>query len=188
MNINGREIGVEHPPYVIAEMSCNHGGEIYNAFRIVEEAATTGVDAVKVQAYTPDSLCVKGSYNIPSGTWAGRNLYDLYEKTAMPMEWLYPIFKLGENLGITIFSSVYCFEGLAELERLNCPAYKIASFEANHIELLEAVRNTGKPVILSTGAIADWEVQTAVNIFDHRDLALLHCVSSYPTNDAFPNL
>ncbi len=191
MNINGRKIGYDQPPYVIAEMSCNHAGSFSNATSIIKDAACAGVDAVKVQAYDADSLTLPECGSVDGGLWGGRNLHNLYKDAAMPMAWLPDLFAYANGLGLTMFSSVYCMEGLAALEACECPAYKIASFEATHFELLEAVAKTGKPVIVSLGAVNDTEILEAVRVLSLAgcgEYALLHCVSQYPTPHDKANL
>jgi len=191
MNINGRKIGYDQPPYIIAEMSCNHAGEFSNAIAIIKAAKDAGCDAIKLQAYDADSLTLDASLSVDGGLWQGLNLYELYRKTWTPWGWLAPLFEYAKAQGITCFSSVYCMDGLRMLEELECPAYKIASFEANHLELLEAVARTQKPVIVSLGAIDDGEVLEAVRIlstYGCGEYALLHCVSQYPTPHDKANL
>lgn len=170
-------------PFIIAEMSCNHGGNIEDAFRIIKAAKDNGADAVKLQTYTPDCLTIDADIVIAEGKWKGRRLYDLYKETAMPMDWHAPLFDYAKGQGIEIFSSVFGLEGLHLLESLSCPRYKIASFELVDEELVRAVAATGKPIIASVGAASDAEAMEAYKLIHSagcRDITFLHCISEYP--------
>jgi len=183
MKINGRNIGYVDRPYVIAEMSCNHGGDISSAFALIRDAVDSGCDAIKFQCYEPRSLTIDCGLKIESGAWAGTDLHKLYEQAQTPMDWMPPLFDFAAAQGITAFASVYCLEGLAMLERCDCPAYKIASFEACHYELLEAVGKTKKPTIVSLGVSDDGEILEAIATLTTNgcpSVCLLHCTSSYP--------
>lgn len=184
--IAGREIGAACPPYLIAEMSANHNGNISNAFRIVDEAKKTGADAVKIQTYTPDTITLKSDlpdFQINDGLWAGRTLYELYEWAHTPWEWHRPLFEHARKLGITMFSSPFDNTAVDLLEDLNAPAYKIASFEAVDLALIKYAASTGKPLIISTGMADAEEIQEAIDVAREggcKELAILHCVSGYP--------
>lgn len=186
IEINDRRIGPEHPPYIIAEMSANHNGDIEAAFRIVEAAKKAGADAVKIQTYTADTITLKSDlpdFQITSGLWAGRTLYDLYEEAHTPWEWHRPLFDHARKLGITMFSSPFDTTAVDLLEDLGAPAYKIASFEAIDLPLIRYAASAGKPMIISTGMANDEEIAEAINAAREggcRDLAILHCVSGYP--------
>jgi N-acetylneuraminate synthase len=192
MNINpkieiaGRSIGVDHAPYIIAEMSANHNGSIENAFKIIEAAKQSGADAVKLQTYRPDTItlnCDSEDFRIHGGLWDGRTLYELYEEAHMPWEWHAPLFEHARKQGITIFSSPFDNTAVDLLEDLNAPAYKIASFEAVDHALIKYVASTGKPMIISTGMADAEEIQEAINAAREggcKKLAILHCVSGYP--------
>jgi N-acetylneuraminate synthase len=186
ININDRRIGVDHSPYVIAEMSANHNGDINNAYKIIDMAKASGADAVKLQTYHPDTITMDMStpeFMIKGGLWDGQSLYELYEGAFMPWEWHKPLFDYSKKIGITIFSSPFDNTAVDLLEDLNTPAYKIASFEAVDLPLIKYVAQTGKPMIISTGMADVEEIQEAIEAAREggcKDLAILHCVSGYP--------
>ncbi|MGX5659522.1 pseudaminic acid synthase [Castellaniella ginsengisoli] len=186
ININGRDVGPDYAPYVIAEMSANHNGSRETALRIIQEAKAAGADAVKIQTYRPDTITLPSSlpdFQITDGLWAGRTLYDLYEWAHTPWEWHKPLFDYARKVGITIFSSPFDNSAVDLLEDLNAPAYKIASFEAVDLSLIKYVAGTGKPMIISTGMADAQEIQEAINAARDggcEELAILHCVSGYP--------
>lgn len=178
----GKEVKNGSPiPYIVAEISCNHGGSLEKARVLIEEAKQTGVDAVKIQCYDANALTLPTKFEIAgSSLWAGKNLYELYMESSTPYEWIGPMFEHAEKIGITIFSSVYDDRGLQELTRLGCRAFKIASYEANDPTFIQKVVATGKPVVLSTGGLNDIEIDKALNILDPDNSILLHCISDYP--------
>lgn len=186
MKIDKRIIHNDFPPYIIGEISANHNGSIDNAKKIIMLAKKGGFDAVKLQTYTAETLTIasdKEDFFIKSGLWAGKSLFSLYEEAHMPWEWQPELFKYARRIGITIFSSVFDKSSIEFLESLNCPAYKIASFECIDIELIEFAAKTGKPIIISTGLASFEEIETAYKTAiaaGAREVALLHCISSYP--------
>lgn len=194
IQIAGRRIAADAPPYVIAELSANHNGRLETALRIVEEARKAGADAVKLQTYRPDTITLDATgegFVIHGGLWNGRTLYDLYQEAHMPWEWHRPLFDRAREIGITIFSSPFDSTAVDLLEDLNAPAYKIASFEAVDLPLIRYVAGTGKPMIISTGMADAEEIAEAVDTARSAgcsQLALLHCVSGYPAPAAEYNL
>lgn len=184
--INNRSIGHNFSPYVIAEMSANHNGDINNAYKIIDMAKRAGADAIKLQTYRPDTITMDmrtPEFMIEDGLWGGQSLYDLYESAYMPWDWHKPLFDYAHKAGITIFSSPFDNTAVDLLEDLNAPAYKIASFEAVDLPLIKYVAQTGKPMIISTGMADAEEIQEAIDAAKEggcKQLAILHCVSGYP--------
>jgi len=186
IKINGRNISLVDAPYVIAELSANHNGQLEKAFKIIQAAKQAGADAVKLQTYRPDTItldCDLEEFQIKGGLWDGRTLYELYEEAHMPWEWHKPLFEYAAQLDLTIFSSPFDHSAVDLLEDLNTPAYKIASFEAVDLPLIQYAASTGKPLIISTGMADQEEIAEAVQAARDggcKELALLHCVSGYP--------
>lgn len=196
INIAGRPIGPNHPPFVIAEMSGNHNQSLERALKIVEAAAKTGAHALKLQTYTADTITLNvrgGGFEIndPESLWSGKNLHDLYKKAHTPWEWHAPIMDRARELGLICFSSPFDESAVDFLEKLDVPAFKIASFENNHLPLIEKVASTGKPLIISTGMATLGELEKAVKTARDagcNQLILLKCTSSYPATPANTNI
>lgn len=196
IEIAGRLIGTDHPPFVIAEMSGNHNQSLERALAIVDAAAQAGAHAIKLQTYTADTMTLDvrgGSFEIndPDSLWVGQNLHDLYKQAYTPWEWHGPIMERAHELGLICFSSPFDETAVDFLEDLGAPAYKIASFENNHLPLIEKAASTGKPLIISTGMASLGELDTAVRTA--RDagctqLVLLKCTSTYPASPENTNI
>lgn len=192
--IGGRAIGMEQPPFVIAEMSGNHNQSLERALALVDLAASTGADAVKLQTYRPDTITLaadKPDFRIPedSPLWKNRQLFELYDEAHTPWEWHKPIFDRARDKGMLAFSSAFDESSVDFLESLDAPAYKIASFEVVHIPLIRRVARTGKPLIISTGMAVQQEISDAIaacHAEGNRQIAILKCTSAYPapTKDA----
>ena len=185
--IDGRKIGRDEPPYVIAELSANHNGSLDRALKSIEVAKRCGAHAIKVQTYTADTMtidCDLPDFIVRGGLWDGFKLYDLYKWAQTPFEWHEAIFNHARKQGITVFSTPFDEAAVDLLESLDAPAYKIASFELTDLPLIRYAAYTGKPMILSTGMASECEIEEAVSTARDggcKDLILLHCISSYPT-------
>lgn len=177
-------------PFIIAEMSANHLGSIDRARDIVMAAAAAGADAVKLQTWAPGMMCVR-DYTIKTGPWAGMKLADLYAEAETPWEWHEELFELARQHGMIGFSSVFDLGALDFLESIGCPMYKISSFEMADTPLIQAVAQTGKPMIISTGMASFDEIATAwawAGSSGCKDITLLKCTSAYPASPAASNL
>ena len=188
IRIGNCHIGRQEPPFIIAEMSGNHNQSLERALEIVEAAAKTGVHALKIQTYTPDTMTLdlderEFHINDPKSLWAGTSLYKLYGEAYTPWEWHKPIFDRARELGITAFSTPFDDTAVDFLESLNVPCYKIASFENTDIPLIRKVAATGKPLIISTGMATVAELDETVRAAREagcKELILLKCTSTYP--------
>ncbi len=196
MQIGKYAIGAAHPPFIIAEMSGNHNGDIGRARALVKAAAEAGAHALKLQTYTADTLTIDqrgGLFDIsnPDSLWAGRNLYELYREAHTPWEWHGELFAYAAELGMTAFSSPFDETAVDFLEELDVPAYKIASFESAHHPLLRKVAATGKPVIISSGMSRLDELYESVRVLREAGagpICVLKCTSTYPATAENTNL
>jgi len=185
-SIEGRSIGPDQPPYIIAELSANHNGSLEKALESIAVAHQCGVDAIKIQTYSAETMtidCNASDFVVKGGLWDGFKLYDLYKWAETPYEWHKTIFDYARKVGVTIFSTPFDETAVDLLESLNTPAYKIASFEVADLPLIRYVAKTGKPMIMSTGMATENEIQEAVSTARDggcKELLLLHCISSYP--------
>jgi len=194
IEIAGRPIGPEHEPYVVCEVSANHNGSLDRALEMLDAAAATGADAIKIQTYTADTMTIDHDgpdFQIVEGPWSGRSLYDLYKEAQTPFEWHKPLFERARRLGVTLFSTPFDESAADLLAELDAPAYKIASFEVVDLPLIAHVARKGKPMIISTGMANLGEINDAVRTARDNgcdQLVLLHCVSSYPAPDEQSNV
>jgi pseudaminic acid synthase len=182
--IAGRKIGPDQPPYLIAELSGNHGGDFDRAHRMLDAAKSAGADAVKIQTYTADTLTIDHDgpgFLLGGGLWQGRTLHDLYQEGSLPWDWHESLFRHAREIDLPLFSSPFDPSAVALLEGLGAPAYKIASFELVDLPLIRRVAAAGKPMILSTGMASLGEIGEAVEAASGVPLLLLHCTSGYPT-------
>lgn len=189
-------VGSAHKPFIIAEMSGNHNQSLDRALEIVEAAAKAGVDALKIQTYTADTMTLdveEGEFFIKdkNSLWKGKSLYKLYEEAYTPWEWHQPIFDRARELGMIPFSSPFDETAVDFLEELDVPLYKIASFENTDIPLIKKVASTGKPMIISTGMATVAELDDTVRTareYGCKDLILLKCTSTYPATPENTNI
>lgn len=184
--INGVKIGRGHKPYIIAELSANHGGSLQRAKDSILAAKESGADAVKIQTYTPDTMTIdtdNREFIIEEGLWKGYNLYRLYKEACTPYEWHSSLFEYARKTGITIFSTPFDETAVDLLEKLETPAYKIASFEITDIPLIKYVAKKQKPMFMSTGMANIQEISEALHtckMQGNKDILLFHCISNYP--------
>lgn len=196
IRIGSRQVGRQHPPFVIAEMSGNHNQSLDRALEIVEAAAKSGARGLKLQTYTPDTMTIdldEGEFHIGNAKslWAGTSLYKLYGQAYTPWEWHEPIFARARALGLTPFSTPFDDTAVDFLERLDVPCYKIASFENTDLPLIRRVAATGKPLIISTGMATAAELDESVRAAREAgctQLILLKCTSTYPATPENTNI
>lgn len=196
IKIGQTEIGRHTKPFIIAEMSGNHNQSLERALHLVELAAEAGVDALKLQTYTPDTITLDvhtGEFFIQDDVniWKGNSLYSLYKEAYTPWDWHQEIFNRAKELGLLAFSSPFDETAVDFLETLDVPAYKIASFENVDIPLIRKVAQTGKPLIISTGMATAAELDEAVRVVQaegNNQIILLKCTSTYPATPANSNL
>jgi len=195
LHIGAREVGPGHPVYIVAEMSANHLQDYSLAEQVVHAAKDAGVDAIKLQTYTADTLTLKSEqacFRVGGGTiWDGEMLHALYERAYMPWEWQPRLQKLATGLGLDFFSTAIDPTSLAFVEKMGVPVHKVTSFEIVDIGLIEAMARTGKPMIISTGMASLQEIEKAVAAaLSHgaAGVALLKCSTSYPAPPEEMNL
>ena len=195
MKIGDRYIGEDNPCFIIAELSANHNGDLNVAIETIRAAKKAGADAIKLQTYTPDTLtidCNNEYFKIDGGTlWDGKTLYELYGEAYTPWSWHKQLFEVAREEGLICFSSPFDTTAVDFLEKLNVPAYKIASFEIQDISLIAYTASKGKPIIISTGIAEEADVQLAVDTCikaGNNDIVLLKCTSSYPAPLELANL
>jgi pseudaminic acid synthase len=185
--INNKLIISETCPYLIAEISANHGGSISNAKKLIRMAKFYGASAVKLQTYTPKTITVNSNrdeFKIKNGLWRNYTLWNLYKKAQTPFEWHKELFDYAKKIKITCFSTPFDETAVDLLESLNCPFYKVASFEINHIPLIKRIAKTKKSIIISTGMANLKEIDLAYKTAKRsgaEDIILLYCVSNYPS-------
>jgi len=186
-------VGLNHSPFIIAEMSGNHNQSLERALEIVDAAALAGAHAIKLQTYTADTITMKGAYTIhdENSLWNGKELHELYQQTYTPWEWHQPIFERAKEKGLIAFSSPFDETAVDFLETLDVPAYKIASFENTHLPLIRKVAQTGKPIIISTGVSSISDIDETVRLLRKEgceNFILLKCTSTYPATPENTNI
>lgn len=184
-----KKIGQDNPCFIIAEMSANHNHDIEKAKRIINSAVECGVDAIKLQTYTPDTMTInsdKEDFKVKvNDNWSGQSLYDLYKKAYTPWEWHEELKQYAESKGLVFFSTPFDKTAVDFLEKLDVKLYKVASFETSHIPLLKKIGETKKPVIISRGLTNEEDLKLAIDTLRNSgcpQVVVLHCVSSYPAN------
>ena len=181
-------------PFLVAEISANHCGNINLAKKLIKCAKDNGADAAKLQTYTADTMTIQSNkkyFKIKNGLWKGYDLWNLYNEAHTPLEWNKKLFDYGKKLGITIFSTPYDETAVNLLEKLKCPMYKVASFEMTDLLLIKKISQTKKPIIISTGMASMEEIELAYRTaknYGAKDITLLYCVSNYPSKNIDFNL
>tara|TARA_Y100000589_G_scaffold331148_1_gene383461 strand:+ start:4010 stop:5065 length:1056 start_codon:yes stop_codon:yes gene_type:complete len=192
--IKDREISKNFPPYIIAEISANHNGSINRAKDTIIAAKNAGVDAIKLQTYTPNTMTInvnRSDFFIKEGLWKNRSLYDLYSQAYTPYEWHSELFDFAKKNEITLFSTPFDETAVDLLDELNVPVFKVASFEIVDIPLIKYIASKNKPILISTGMASLKEIKNAIEIsktVGNNNIALFHCISSYPTPLSQANL
>jgi len=184
--IKNRKISQNNKPFIVAELSANHGNNLSTALKTIDEAKKNGADAIKIQTYTADSMTLnskKKIFKIKSGLWKDNYLHDLYKRASTPYKWHKKIFEHSKKNKLICFSTPFDEDAVDLLEELNCPIYKIASFEITDLPLIQYIINKKKPIIVSTGMASKGEIDDVINLFkknNFRKYMLLYCVSAYP--------
>jgi pseudaminic acid synthase len=192
--IKSRNISNYASPYIIAEVSANHNGSIIRAKEIILAAKNAGVDAVKIQTYTPDTMTIKvdnPDFYINDGLWKGRSLYDLYSEAFTPFEWHKELFSYANEINVTLFSSPFDETAVDLLDSLGAPAFKVASFEVVDLPLIKYIACKQKPILMSTGMASLEEIGDAIEAatsVGNNQILLFHCISSYPAPLSEANL
>lgn len=184
-----------YKPFIVAEIGANHLGSFQRAKDLIIAAADCGADAVKLQTFDPDQMVGNKIYTLQNGPWKNRKLYDLYKECHTPREWHEALFTLADKNGITAFSTPFHPDDVEFLESIDCPIYKISSFEINYYDLIASAAETGKPLIISTGSATRDEIETACDVADNYhpndelcEITLLKCTSEYPASVDDANL
>jgi pseudaminic acid synthase len=186
--VANKSIGKGYKPFIIAEVSANHGGSIQRAKETILAAKNSGADAVKIQTYTPDTMTLNSNKNdflINDGLWKGYSLYQLYKEAYTPFEWHKELFDFAKSQGVLLFSTPFDETAVDLLYSLDVPAFKIASFEITDLPLIEYAASQGKPLFMSTGMSDQDEIGEALECCyknGNRDILLFHCISNYPAD------
>jgi len=194
IDINRHRIGPGFPTYIVAEMSANHNKDFNQAVRLLEAAKESGADAIKLQAYTPDTMtidCNNEYFQIKGTPWDGRTLYDLYREAYMPWEWQPKLKAIADELDLDLFSTAFDPSAVDFLEDMGVPVHKVASFEIVDIPLIEHMARKGKPIIISTGMATQTDIEESVQAARNAgatQIALLKCTSAYPASPEEMNL
>lgn len=196
MKIGNRQISENKPPFIVAEISANHNNSLKRTLKLIDEAKNAGADAIKIQTYKPDTITLKSKkkdflISDKRSLWYGKYLYDLYSKGSLPWEWHKAIFDRAKKNKIICFSAPFDESAINFLERLNCPLYKVASFENNHMPLIDKLIGLKKPIIISTGLTNLKDIKFILNNFKKKkfkNFVVLKCTSSYPAPEEDTNL
>lgn len=196
MKIANRIISEKKPPFIIAEISANHNKNLNRTFKLIEEAKKAGADAIKLQTYTANSITLKSNRDDflikdKKSLWYKKNLFDLYNQASLPLEWYKEIFNAAKKKNILCFSTPFDESSVDFLQRFRVPAFKVASFENNHVPLIKKIINTNKPVIVSLGLTKFKDIKYLISLFNkyrYKNFALLKCTSAYPSKLEESNL